>query len=212
MNLGGEVLAESIEEAAAVIVECAMSGALNVAMENAGHSTGEGASGGRANAYMSPSTTDSGITMLTNGLGKDHIEMDASEPNDSTTTETSALSEVIDQVIDKTAEAITNERAADNEKLIDLADIGITTASLDATADSEPNESGTKEDATADPEPSESGTKEDALLLDFSAGVTTGASGDTAIDVKPDEKERTRLVSSFKQESLANRLFIPRQV
>ena len=176
MNLGSEVVAESIEEAAAVIVECAMSGALNVAMENAaGNSSGEGASGRRANTYMSPSTTDSGITMMTNGLGKNHIEMDASEPNDSTTTETSALSEVIDQVIDKTSEAIASERAAANEKLIDLADIGITTSSLDATGASEPDETG---------------TKDDVVLLDFSEGINTGASGDNASDAKQDEKEK----------------------
>ena len=178
MNLGSEVVADTIEEAAAVIVECAMNGALNVTLENAGHSGAAAASGRRADNYMSPSTTDSGITMMTNGLGKDHIEMDASEPNDSTTTETSALSEVIDQIIDKSAEAIASERAAADEQLVDLSDIGITTASLDATGAS-----------VQDPD---TGTKNDALLLlDFSADAGTGAAGDTAItDAKQEEKEK----------------------
>ena len=190
------MVADTIEEAAAVIVECAMNGALNVALENAGHSGAAAASGRRADNYMSPSTTDSGITMMTNGLGKDPIEMDASEPNDSTTTETSALSEVIDQIIDKSAEAIASERAAADEQLVDLSDIGITTASLDATGASvQDPDTGTKNDAplfldfSADPD---TGTKNEApLLLDFSADAGTGAAGDTAIsDAKQEEKEK----------------------
>ena len=175
MNLGSEVVAESIEEAAAVIVECAMKGAINTALETTGHAGAAGASARRAENYMSPSTTDSGITMMTNGIGKDHIEMDASEPNGSTTTETSALSEVIDQVIDKTAETIASERAAADDQLVDLSDIGITTASLDATGASE-------EEASAE-------AKDDAILIDFSADAEKGAAGDSGTMDAKEEKE-----------------------
>ena len=176
MDLGNEVVAHSIEEAAAVIVECAMNGAINVTMETVGHLGEEGASGRRANNYITPSTTDSGITMMNNGLGKDHIEMDTSELNDSTTTETSALSEVIDQVIDRTAEAIANEHAATNERLVDLNDIGIITTPYLKSTETSVSENDTE-------------IKEVNVLLNFSVDAGTGTSDATPTDVKHDKKD-----------------------
>ncbi len=142
IHLGGEVVAESIEEAAAVIVECAMNGALHAV----GGDAEEGASGQgqQVAAHMSPSTTDSGITMMTNGLGKNHIEMDASEPNGSTTTDTSALSEVIDQVIDRATETLANEQRSAMNNLVDLSEMGVTT-SPDETAQVDPEPTGENE-------------------------------------------------------------------
>lgn len=114
-TLNREVVAETIEEAAAVIVECAMNGAMHVAMSQP---PGAGAGGGtrrRAAAYASP---DSAVN-FTNGVGRDVVEMDPSEVNGSTTTETSALSEVMEQAA-AAADRSAEELAQDNEQLVDV--------------------------------------------------------------------------------------------
>ncbi len=128
-KLGSDVVANTIEDAAAMIVENAMTGAIHIAMDS-GPEIHQ--SEFRGATFMSPSTTDSGITMMTNGMGKD---IEFYEHNGSTTTETSALSEVTDNVA---SDPIISHYIVDNPEsnepaLVDLSDIGLISSSVEVT-------------------------------------------------------------------------------
>ncbi len=129
-KLGSDVMANTIEDAAAMIVENAMTGAIHIAMDSGPeihHSEFRGAT------FMSPSTTDSGITMMTNGMGKD---IEFYEHNGSTTTETSALSEVTDNVAQDPVIShyiVDNPESSQQPALVDLSDIGLISSSVEVT-------------------------------------------------------------------------------